>query len=162
MARGVLLRQGDRLVWLPVWPSDVSMNLRGWATTDLDRPGRSPLTVQTGQVPDDIQMGYTARAVDVAALQTGGPVDFRASVQRHLDDLQALSVSRKPCQVVMRDRVLGLFRMEPPSVTVTDWAADGSPSVADVSLTLKRASDASVNVGLVKIRGKGRGMARRT
>ena len=62
-------------------------------------------------------------------------------------------------QLLLGDNAEGLFRVEAPTLTILEW--DGNtdrPSVVDVSLTLKRASDAEVNVGLVKrIKGRGRG-----
>jgi phage protein U len=56
----------------------------------------------------------------------------------------------------------GMFRLESPSVTILEFADNGKPSVVDVSLTLRRASDAEVNVGLIKrVKGRGKGFAKK-
>jgi hypothetical protein len=53
-------------------------------------------------------------------------------------------------------------RRKSPSVTILEFAENGRPSVIDVSLTLRRASDAEVNVGLIKrVKGRGKGFAKK-
>ena len=79
-----------------------------------------------------------------------------------VDHLQKIAASKKPTQLILGGQVLGLFRLDPPGLTVIEFATDGSPSVVDVSLTLKAATDAQINVGLIRpIRGRLKGAARK-
>ena len=81
----------------------------------------------------------------------------------HINDLEELSRSKQPVQLLLADQTEGMFRIESASLTVLEFADSGKPSVVDVSLTLKRASDATVRVGLVKrVKGRGKGFAKRT
>jgi len=88
-------------------------------------------------------------------------VDYRESVADLLNDLETLAAAKNPVQLLFGDQVAGLYRLDPPQVVIIEWSTESQPSVADVSLTLKRASDAQINVGLVKrIKGRARNMAR--
>ena len=140
-----------RSLVLPWWPTDFSQVMGGWSFAEQERPGDTPLALPSARTPAEVTMGFTLRQAD-----------YRASVAGLLADLKVLAGAEAPCTLMMGAASWGLFRLEPPQVTVVEWAADGSdtPSVCDVSLVLKRASDASVNVGPVRVRGRGRGMAR--
>jgi len=136
---------------LPWWPTDVSRTLSVRNVSELERADKRPLAVPTSLTPDDYSIGYTLRHSD-----------YRTPVAGHLNDLETIARSKTPVQLLLADQTEGLFRIESASVTVLEFAANGKPSVADVSLTLKRASDAQVKVGLIKrIKGRGKNMARR-
>lgn len=140
----------DITLKLPWWPTEVSRTLPAWNVTELERPGRRALAVPTTRTSEEFSMGFTLRNVD-----------YRESVADLLDDLERLAAAKNPAQLLFGDQVAGLFRLDPPQVVIIAWSAESQPSVADVSLTLKRASDAQINVGLVKrIKGRGRNMAR--
>ena len=83
-------------------------------------------------------------------------------VGEHINDLEAIAKSKHPVQLLLGRNVEGLFRIESPSITILEWTKDGRPSVIDVQLTLRRASDAEVNVGLIKrVKGRGKGFAKK-
>ena len=141
----------DVTLTLPWWPTDVSRTLSARNVSELERPNKRPLAVPTSLTTDDYSIGYTAREKD-----------FRDHVGAHINDLEKIARTKSPVQLLLADQAEGLFRLEAPSVTILEWAATGKPSVVDVSLTLKRASDATVNVGLVKrIKGRGKGYAKK-
>ena len=80
----------------------------------------------------------------------------------HLNDLERSPGPRRRLQLLLADQTEGCSASSRRRVTVLEFAANGKPSVADVSLTLKRASDAQVKVGLIKrIKGRGKNMAKR-
>ena len=136
---------------LPWWPEEITRTLQGWNVNTLERPQRRSLDVPTTKTTEERSLGFTLRNQD-----------YQQSIAPMLVDLERISASRYPCQLILGDTDTGLWRMEPPQITETAWAADGSASVADVSLVLKRATEAIVRVGPVKkIRGSGRGFATR-
>ena len=148
---GVWLRcaSADVTLMLPVWPQDSTETMAGWTSSTLERPGREPLEVPTYQTLAERSLGFTLRNVD-----------YTASIRDLLQSLRTISKSSTPVQLVFEQRDTGLWRMDPPTVTELEWADDGSPSVADVSVTLRRATEATVNVGPIKrVRGGGRGFA---
>ncbi len=129
---------------MPWWPTEITRSLSVRTVADLDRPDALPLSVPSGLTPDDYSVGYLLRQDD-----------WRESVASHIADLERIAASKKPVQLLLADQSEGLFRVDAATVTALEFAKSGQVSVADVSLTLKRASDAVVNVGLVK-RIKGR------
>lgn len=148
---GVWLRcaSADTTLMLPVWPDESTETLAGWTSSTLDRPGREPLEVPTYQTLAERTLGFTLRREDYAE-----------SIRDLLQALRAISKAKTPVQLVFEQRDTGLWCMNPPTITELAWADDGSPSVADVSVTLRRATEATVNVGPIKrIRGGGRGFA---
>ena len=143
----------DTTLMLPVWPTDSTETMPGWTYSTLDRPGREPLEVPTYETLAERSLGFTLRRDDYAASITGLLVKLRT-----------ISKAKTPVQLVFDGgngaRDTGLWRMDPPLVTEMEYADDGSPSVADVSVVLRRATEATVNVGPVKrVRGGGRGYA---
>ncbi|MBK8640620.1 MAG: hypothetical protein IPN92_20995 [Chromatiaceae bacterium] len=139
---------------LPWWPTDVSRTLSARNVSELERADKRALAVPTTLTADDYSLGYTLRTTRHRDASFGG-----INVTEHIADLERVSRSKAPVQLLLGDNAEGLFRVEAPTLTILEW--DGNtdrPSVVDVSLTLKRASDAEVNVGLVKrIKGRGRG-----
>lgn len=140
----------DLVVEMPWWPTDVARNLSVRNVNELDRPDRRALAVPSGLTADDYSIGYTVRQVD-----------FREPIAAHIADLEKIARTKSPVQLLLADQTEGLFRVESAAVTVLQWATNGKPSVADVQLTLKRASDATVRVGLVKrVKGRAKNMRR--
>lgn len=144
VAKGVTLT-------LPVWPQDSTEVMSAWSVSSLDRVGDVPLDVPTYLTTGERSLGFTLRHED-----------YRQSVSDLLATLRDIAARKSPVQLVMGDTDTGLWRMDAPQITELERAADGSPSVADVSLVLKRATSAQINVGPVKkIKGGGSGFARR-
>ena len=136
---------------LPWWPTDVSRNLAVRNVNELERPDKQALAVPGSLTLDDYSIGYTLRNET-----------YISSVASHVRDLERLSKTKKPVQLLLADQVEGLFRVESASLTILEHTTAGKPAVVDVSLSLKRASDATVNVGLVKrIKGRVKNAARR-
>lgn len=131
-------------VTLPWWPTEVSRTLSTRTVTDLERPDAMALSVPSGLTPDGASIGYLLREEDRTV-----------SVASHIADLERIAASKRPVQLLLADQSMGLYRIESASVVPLEFTTTGHPSVADVSLSLVRASDAVVNVGLVK-RIKGR------
>lgn len=143
----------DILLKMPWWPTDVSRNLSVRNVNELERPDQLPLSVPSSLALDDYSIGYTLRGADFK--------DPSEAVD-HLDKLERLARLKRPVQLLLADQAMGLFRIESASITILQWAANGQPSVADVSLTLKRASDATINVGVIKrVKGRGKGFAKK-
>lgn len=141
------------VVTLPWWPTDVSRTLSSRNVNELERAGKRPLAVPTSLTTDDYSIGYVLRTERWRDASYGG-----FSVTEHLRDLEKIAKAKAPVQLEFGDNAEGLWRIEAPSITILEWDENTDrPSVVDVSLTLKRASDAIVNVGLVKrIKGRGR------
>lgn len=142
---------------LPWWPSDVSRTLSSRNVSELERPDRRALVIPTTLTGDDYAIGYTLRTTNFRRANDG-----TIDITTHLADLETVARSKYPVQLLFANNVEGLFRVEAPSLTILEWTEGGRPSVVDVSLTLKRASDAEVNVGLVKrVKGRGKGFGGR-
>lgn len=140
----------SRPLTLPVWPQDSTNTLPAWNVASLERPRRRALDVPSTRTTEERSLGFTLRNRD-----------YWETVAPLLNDLRTLARSRKAFTLLMGDQDTGLWRMEAPQVTEVAFADDGSPSVVDVSMTLKRASDATINVGLAKrIRGTAIGVSR--
>ena len=120
------------------------------ATSRTGRADKRPLAVPTSLTADDYSIGYAA---------LGLPGVGGGSHQRP----RGVVPVKQPVQLLLADQTEGMFRIESASLTVLEFADNGKPSVVDVSLTLKRASDATVRVGLVKrVRAAVKGFAKRT
>ena len=134
-----------RSLTLPWWPTDLAQVMGGWQFAEQERPGDTPLSLPASRTAAEVTMGFTLRQPE-----------YRASIAGLLADLEALSRSKTPSTLMMGAASWGLFRLDPPQVTVVEWADDGTdaPSVVDVSLVLRRASDATINTGPVKRKKK--------
>ena len=143
---------------LPWWPTDVARTLSARNVSELERADKRPLEVPTSLTADDYSIGYMLRTERYRDASYGG-----ISVTEHIKDLETIARSKSPVQLLFGDNAEGLFRLEAPALTILEWDENTDrPSVVDVSLTLKRASDAQVKVGLIKrIKGRGKNMAKR-
>ena len=143
-ALGVTLR-------LPWWPEDVTETLSGWDVSTLTRPGRDPLDVPTSRTTGERTLGFTLRNED-----------YHESVAELVADLRRIVAAKAPVQLLMGERDTGLWRIDAGAqITEMAWADDDTPSVVDVDLVLKRASDAIVKVGPIKrIKGRATGVSR--
>lgn len=154
-ALGVVLR-------LPLWPDDVEMTLPSWNVDSLDRPGRAALDTPTTLTTEEYSLGFVVRSVHFDPLTGALRADGHESMQAWIADLRRLATTKAPIQLLMGDHDTGLWRIESPSIKPIRYAEDGTPSVFDVSLVLKRASESIVRVGPVKqVKGRGRKFARR-
>lgn len=147
---------------LPLWPDDVDWTLPSWNVDSLDRPGRASFDVPTTLTTEEQSVGFMVRSVHFDPLTGALRADGHESMQAWIADLRRLATTKAPVQWLLGDNDTGLWRIESPSIKPVRWAEDGTPSVFDVSLVLKRASEAIVRVGPVKrVKGRGRKFARK-
>ena len=87
--------------------------------SELERADKRPLSVPTSLTPDDYSIGYTLRHSD-----------YRTPVAGHLNDLEQISRSKTPVQLLLADQTEGLFRIESASWRCWSSPPTGKPSVA--------------------------------
>lgn len=123
---------------LPWWPETVTRTpgRRTWAETA--RPGRAPLLLADEATLAEYQLSYLVRGLDL-----------RGSVAAHVDLLERMAASEVPVSLLLGDTDRGLFHLTELSVVEVQHAASGEPSVVDVSVSLRQASEATVAVGPV-------------
>ena len=131
-------------VILPWWPDEVAWNQMAYAWGEQNRPGRAPLLLLEAQTLPEVQIGF------ILAYRSNRFVEDAASIQPTLDALRKTAVSGQPAQLMLAARDTGRWRVTDFSYTELEWAAEGSPLRAEVSLTLKRAQDAAAPVGPVR------------
>lgn len=150
---GVVLHcPGVATVRLNWWPTEISRSGLSRSWTEVERPGRRPLLLSPGLLLDEYAVGYLHRERDLSQ-----------PVADHVDALTSIARSKTPVELTMAKMARGLFHVTDLSLVEVDHATTGKPASVDVSLTLKRASDATVNVGPIprkrNIRGGGTGFA---
>lgn len=139
MGQGALLYcPGVATLVLPWWPTEVGRTPRSRVWVEQERPGRAPLLLTTGETLAEYRLSFLLRHTDIAQ-----------SVQSWVDAFEAIAASDVPVALVMGASDRGLFQLVGPDMQEVAHADDGTPSAVDVSATLKRASRATVNVGLV-------------
>lgn len=131
-------------VILPWWPDEVAWNQMAYAWGEQNRPGRAPLLLLENQTLPEVQVGF------ILAYRSTRFVEDAASIQPTLNDLRNIAISKEPAQLMLAARDTGRWRVTDFSYTELEWAAEGSPIRAEVSLTLKRAQDAAAPVGPVR------------
>lgn len=133
-----LVCQGVGTLVLPWWPDVItrSGNTRTW--TEQTRPGRTPLLLSDGLALPEYQVSYLLRTGDLAE-----------SVADHIALLDAIATSETPVTLMLEGTNRGLFHVTEVSVAEVTHTTSGEPSSADISATLKAASDATINVGTI-------------
>lgn len=131
-------------VILPWWPDEVAWSQMAYAWGEQNRPGRAPLLLLENQTLPEVQVGF------ILAYRSTLFVEDAPSIQPTLNDLRAIAISGEPAQLMLAARDTGRWRVTDFSYTELEWAAEGSPIRAEVSLTLKRAQDAAAPVGPVR------------
>lgn len=131
-----LVCQGVGTLVLPWWPDTVTRSggIRQW--TEQGRPGDYPLLLSEGLSLEEYQISYLARGRDL-----------RESVSAHMELLDRIKVSEIPVVLMLEGSNRGLFHLTEVSVAESTHNTAGEPTSCDVSATLKRASEATVNVG---------------
>lgn len=134
-----LVCQGVGTLTLPWWPETISRSGGTRAWTEQTRPGATPLLLSDGINLDEYQISYLARGRDLTT-----------PMAEHLALLDAIKVSDTPVTLMLGGSNRGLFHLTDVSVVEVLHNADGVPTSCDVSATLRRASDATVNVGPIR------------
>lgn len=139
---------GATTVILPWWPDEIAWNTMAYSWTEQPRPGRAPLLLQDAKTLPEISLGFV-----LAYKPTTFVADAR-SIQPVINDLRTIATSETPAQLMLAARDTGRWRVTDFAVTELDHATEGSPIRAEISMTLKRAQDASAPIGPVPARKK--------
>ena len=125
---------------LPWWPSDVTWTMPTRQWSESPRVGRQPLLLADGVGLAEYRLSFVLRAQD-------GKTDIVADLRL----LAEMAASTIPTQLLLADRPVGHYRITDVSVVEVRHDTAGRVTVADVSCTLRQASDASpAKVGPVK------------
>lgn len=137
--RGLLLFcPGVATVLLPWWPEDIERANLGRTWEEVARTGRAPLLLSSGKNLQEYNLGFTLRAREMGV-----------SMADNISAIEAMADSQVPISLVMASTARGLFHMTALTVVETEHNQTGNPTVVDVTMTLKQASDAVVIVGPV-------------
>jgi hypothetical protein len=138
-----LIAVGLPVLVLPWWPSEVEES--GWAPNyaETERPGRTALLTRSNDPLATLRISFVLRASDVTQ-----------SIQDTLDIVRRYAAAKPIVQVMLGQSDRGHWRITDAGATQQDWAANGEPSVADVVISMREASDASIPVGPIKKKPK--------
>ncbi len=141
--RARLIAAGLPVLVLPWWPSEVEDS--GWAPNyaETERPGRAPLLTRSNDPLPALRIAFTLRTTSVTE-----------SIQDTLDLVKRYAAAKPIVQFMLGQSDRGHWRITDAGANQLDWAADGEPSVADVIITMRQASDASITVGPIKKKPK--------
>lgn len=144
-----LYAPGVGLLRLPFLPDSIQLTDLGDTWTDIPRPGRRPLLVREGV--------NNAKMTFAVELWDGG-----GSILDQQADLRRLAKAATPVVVSIANEAWRGMRITGLAVTHTAWDnPDGRPTRGTADLELTEASDAAAVIGpVVKVKGKGRGMAK--
>ena len=134
-----MIAAGLPVLVLPWWPSEVESS--GWAPNyaETERPGRAPLLKRSDDPLPSLRIAFTLRAADVTV-----------SIQDTLQLVQVYAAAKPIVQLMLGQSDRGHWRITDAGANEVDWAANGEPSIADVAISLRAASDASIPVGPIK------------
>ena len=133
-------------VRLPWWPTEVTRSSLGRTWDEVERPGRKPLLVPGSRRLDEFAINFTASA---DALEV--------PMKDWIDALEAIAGTTIPVTLVMAATTRGLFQVSDLSLVEVQHGRAGVPRILDASMTLKRASDATVKVGIIPRRRNKKG-----
>jgi len=138
-----LICAGMPTLVLPWWPDEVENS--GWAPdwAETARPGRAPLLTRSTDPLPTMRLSFVLR--DSSIDEPMG--DLIARIRR-------LAAATPVVHVMLGQSDRGVWRVTDAGANETDWAANGEPSVADVVISLRAASDATIAVGPVASKPK--------
>ena len=131
-----LIAPGLGTLVLPFWPEGIDGTPSGQTWTERARPGRAPLLLPEGLTLEERRLDYIARTRDLAQ-----------PIEEHLDLLRAIRVTQTPVTLMLEQSGRGLWHMTELSIVEVLHNRAGQVTSAEVSVTLRQASDATVNVG---------------
>lgn len=134
----LLFCPGVATVQLPWWPEEVERANLGRTWEEITRTGRQPLLLSSGKNLQEYNLGFTLRAKEMGV-----------SMADNIAAIEAMADSQIPISLVMASTVRGLFHITALGIVETEHNFAGHPTVVDVTMTLKEASDAVVIVGPV-------------
>jgi hypothetical protein len=124
---------------LPWWPTEIENTDWAAAYVETPRPGRTPLLTRSADPLPSLRMSFTIHAGNV-----------NTPVTAWVDQIRDLSTALPVCQLMLGASDRGRWRITDVGVTELEWADDGEPSMVDVAMTLRAASDAVIPVGPIK------------
>lgn len=134
--------RGVGTVRLPWWPDEIRQDRLAPVWEPQERPGRTPVLLRRGLNLPEIRVGGVVSTRDASR-----PGDVGALLAK----LTRAAGVRAPVTLRIATRS-GRYRITDMSFTELDWAANGQPREAEVSIVFARASDASIPVGPVRKR----------
>lgn len=137
---------GAITVQLPWWPDEIAWASLAQSWSEQQRPGRAPLLLMDAQTMPEISLGFILANRDTTFLGDGG------SVLGIMQDLGRMTRSETPVQLMLATRDAGRFRITDLSITELEHGTNGEPVRAEVSMTIKRSSDAAAPIGPVPAR----------
>lgn len=128
---------------LPWWPEEIENSgwAAGWAETE--RPGRAPILTRSSDPLPSLRIPFTLRA--------SSPDQ---SMRTAVDLVRSLAAAKPVVQLMLGQSDRGQWRIVEAAASETDWAANGEPSVVDVILQLRAASNAADPVGPIRKKPK--------
>ena len=145
-ARQARLIGNGTTVVLPWWPDEITHAQLADAWVEQPRPGRDPLLLRESTTLAELNIGF------ILANRSRVFVDDAADIDATLTALRTIASGISPVQLMLASRDTGRWRVTSFDITELDHTPLGLPLKADVTLTLKRAQDASAPVGPVPAR----------
>lgn len=136
--RARLLCSNGASLDLPWWPDEVESSGLAASWVETARPGRTPLLTRSAEPLPSVRIVFTVSGATLAD-----------SAKAWVDAVRALAVARPVVQLLLGRSDRGTFRVVDATVLEREWAANGDPSVAEVIIELRSASDVTVPVGPV-------------
>lgn len=140
----IISANGTTLV-LPWWPSEVENSGLAGSFTDISRPNRAPLLARAADPLPSLRLAFTVSADSL-----------NSSIQKWLEQFKVVAKADAVVQVLLGQSDRGRFVIVDAGATEVEHAASGEPSVADVILMLRSASDADLVVGPVRKKSRKR------
>lgn len=140
---------GGLVLDLPWWPSTITASGEPPKWNEIERPGRKPLLIRQaeGLAERRVSMVIATRSADGR-----NATSVENSCQATLNTIAKIASHLQPASLILGARNTGRWRITDMSVTELEWTSTGDVSRAEVSLTLKAASDAEVPIGPIKKR----------
>lgn len=138
-----LICAGMSPVKLPWWPDELEWS--GWAPeyAETARPGRSPLLSRSNDPLPSLRIAFQLRESSIDR-----------SMEHLMNQVRELAAAKPVVQLMLGSTDRGVWRITDAGAVETDWAPNGEPSVVDVTMNLRSASDASVPIGPIKTKPK--------
>ncbi|MBI1377254.1 MAG: hypothetical protein GC157_07210 [Frankiales bacterium] len=128
---------------LPWWPSEVEHSEWAPEYAETPRPGRTMVQTRSSDPLPQLRLAFT--------LRTTNPSE---SIDEQLTLVRRLAAAKPVVQLLLGPSDRGRWRIREAGAVESDWADDGTASIADVSLTLRRESDAAIPVGPIRKKPK--------
>lgn len=132
----LLIAPGLGVLTLPYWPEGIDSTPSGQVWAEHTRPGTTPLLLPEGATLADQRLDYVARRYELSD-----------PIEDHLDLLRAMRATQIPLTLMLEQTPSGPWHMTELSIVPTMHNRAGQVTAAEVSATLRQASDATVNVG---------------